>query len=50
MRKELDHLAAKIQRIDYNNLYQAVCDIQTCMLEIVSKLDQALPIDKSDDV
>lgn len=43
MRDELEYLSNDIARIDTDNLYQAINDIQRAMQQIVELLDKALP-------
>lgn len=50
MRQTLEHLSDRIDRVDTDNLYQAVNDLKNYMQQIVELLDKALPIDRSDDV
>ena len=50
MRQTLEHLMTRVERIDGDNLYQAVADFKDILYNIIENLEQALPIDRSDDV
>ena len=50
MRRELENLNNEVDWIDTDNLYEAVNKIKEVLSELVKLMDQALPLDKSDDI
>ncbi len=49
MRKSLEHLQWRVDRIDTDNLYECVANMKEVLTEIIEHLDRALPLEVEPD-
>jgi len=49
MRKVLEHLSNDVDRIDTNNIYEAINNIKEVLQQLIKHIDTAMPLDVEPD-